>query len=174
MVKANGINPSTNIHVACQRLKTEKLRNRNLIFKQLQLTAKPERQRNEIMCSNEAMSNSSELEVDTFDGRNSLYIVSIMKHCMSQMKWNAISSKKRACTEFPPENRIMNSQCYLEILKCQLVIDMNIHQIDTVVHDGASCDHSKIVSNSHSSARLPQSSQRPKTLSIMYQRSVVL
>lgn len=76
---------------------------------------------------------------------NPRYIVQTMKHPLKQMIWGCMSSRGRGGLFFLPRDTNMNGITYLNLLKDKLEQHMNIHYVNTFMHDGAPCHRSKIV-----------------------------
>ena len=62
------------------------------------------------------------------------------------MIWGAMSCNGTAGLYFLPYGKTMNGQKYLKLLNNKLKIDMDIHDCNIFMHDGAPCHRSKIVS----------------------------
>ena len=60
------------------------------------------------------------------------------------MIWEAISSHGTAGLYFVPPNTTINGPRHVEMLEQKLDLHMHIHECNRFMHDGASCDRSKV------------------------------
>ena len=77
---------------------------------------------------------------------NPRYIVQAMKHPGKQMIWASMSSKGIGGLHFLTPGTTMNGKVYLDMLKEKLQVHMELHNAQILMHDGAPCHRSKIVS----------------------------